>query len=272
MIKEVSTEINILTQDPGPSNLKVADDLLDAVNLHAVGKLSKQDGLFATRGVSATSHGRTETLSLANSGQVLIGTEQLLVPELMAVPAWEHGLHWGLLDHLANGGATSLRRGWRLALSMDGLDPCPGSGVAGAWQEGARGRRWIFHKDGVIGAITWKWVGAVGRSDGLKVGEARLRYGLAGFIDWTPGVKGVIAVWGCSPCSCVSKFDVPDVNALPLVLLWVPILRDHDVEDIGHGLAPGDLKLHVCSRAKAVLSKEVGGNPHLSCEAIVVGW
>jgi hypothetical protein len=96
--------------------------------------------------------------------------------------------------------------------------------------------------------------GGCGQGDGLKVGEAGLCYGLAGLADWAPGVEGVVAVWGCSPCSCVGKFDVPDVDALPLVLLWVPILLDHDVENVRHGLAPDNLKLHVCSRAQAVLS------------------
>jgi hypothetical protein len=115
-------------------------------------------------------------------------------------------------------------------------------------------------------------VGAVGQGDGFEVGEAGLRSGLAGLADWAPGVKGVVAVWGCSPCSCVGKFDVLDVDALPFVLLQVPVLQDHDVEDVGHSPAPDDLELHVCSRAKAVLRKEVGGNTHLSYETIVVGW
>jgi hypothetical protein len=97
--------------------------------------------LFATRGASATSHGRVETLSLTNLGKVLVGTEQLLVSKLAAVPAWEHGLQQGFLDHSADGGAASSRGGRCLALSVDGLDTCLGSGVAGRRRERARGRR-----------------------------------------------------------------------------------------------------------------------------------
>jgi hypothetical protein len=93
----------------------------------------------------------------------------------------------------------------------------------------------------------------VGRGDGFEVREAGFRYGFAGLADWAPGIKGVVAVRGCGPCSCVGKLDVPDIDALPFVLLWVPILRDHNIEDIRHGLAPDNLELHVCSRAKAVL-------------------
>jgi hypothetical protein len=97
--------------------------------------------LLATRGASATSHGRAETLSLLNSRKVLVRTEQLLVSKLTTVPAWEHGLQQGLLDYSADGGAASSRGGRCLALSVDGLDPCLGSGVAGRRRERARGRR-----------------------------------------------------------------------------------------------------------------------------------
>jgi hypothetical protein len=93
-----------------------------------------------------------------------------------------------------------------------------------------------------------------------------------GLADRAPRVEGVIAVWVCSPCLSVGKFDVPEVNTLPLVLLWVPVLQNHDVIHIRHSSASCDLKLHVCSRAKAVLSQKVGGNAHSSCELIVVGW
>jgi hypothetical protein len=93
MVEEMATEVDIFSQNPGPANLKVADDLLDAVNLHVVGELGEWDGLFTMRGAGATSRGRAETLSLPNSGKVLVGTEQLLVSEFAAVPAWEHGLH-----------------------------------------------------------------------------------------------------------------------------------------------------------------------------------
>jgi hypothetical protein len=272
MIKEMAREVDILSRDPGPTNLEVADDLLDAVDLHVMGKLGEWDGLFATRGASATSHGGTETLRLPDLGKMLVGTEQLLVSKLAAVPAWEHGLHWGLLDQSTDGGAASSRGSRCSALSVDGPDPCLGSRVAGRRRERARSGRWFFHKDRAISAITWKQVGAVGWGNGFEVGEAGLWSWLAGLADWAPGVEGVVAVWGCSPCSCVSKFDVFDVDALPFVLLWVPVLRDHDVEDVGHNSAPDNLELHVCSRAKAVLSEEVGGNTHLSCETIVVGW
>jgi hypothetical protein len=54
----MATEVNILSRDPGPTNLEVADDLLDAVNLHVVSELGKRGGLLAMRGASATSHGR----------------------------------------------------------------------------------------------------------------------------------------------------------------------------------------------------------------------
>jgi hypothetical protein len=272
MVEEMATEVNILSQDPGPTNLEVADDLLDAINLHVMGELGEWNALFATRGAGATSHGRAETLSLPNSGKVLVGTEQLLVSKLAAVPAWEHGLHRGLLDQSTDGGATPSRGGRCSALSVDGLDPCLGSRVAGRRRGRARSGRWFFHEDRAINTITWKQVGAVGRGDGFEVWEAGLWPGLAGLADWAPGVKGVVAVWGCSPCSCVGKLDVLDVDALPFVLLRVPVLWDHDVEDVGHNSAPDNLELHVCSRAKAVLSEEVRSNTHSSCETIVVGW
>jgi hypothetical protein len=105
---------------------------------------------------------------------MLVGTEQLLVSKLAAVPAWKHGLHRGLLDQSTDGGATSSGGGRCSALSVDGLDPCLGSGVAGRRRGRARGGRRLFHEDRVIGAITWKRVGAVGWGDGFEVGEAGL--------------------------------------------------------------------------------------------------
>jgi hypothetical protein len=111
MVKEMATEVDILSRDPGPTNLEVSDDFLDAVDLHVMGELSERGGLFTMRGASAANHGRAETLSLTNSGKVLVGAEQLLVSELAAMPAWEHGLHQGLLDQSADGGTTSSRGG-----------------------------------------------------------------------------------------------------------------------------------------------------------------
>jgi hypothetical protein len=121
----------------------------------------------------------------------------------------------------------------------------------------------------VIDLITWEGVGAARRGNEFELWEA----GLLGLLaDGAPSGRRVVAVWGCCPCLGVGKLDVLDVDALPLLLLWVPVLRDHDVEDAWNVSAPGDLELHIRSGAQAVLGEKVGGDTHTACEAIVIGW